>query len=439
MRLPKKVLSPIVGYWSLVRDERAGDLLENFFITAVVAILGIRLYLRFAPGGNLPTQVSFSAPVVSAPTSFHIAHMLWGGVFMLAALILLLTFIGRTAKEWAAVIGGLGFGTFIDELGKFITGDNNYFFQPAIALIYVAFVLLFVATRALQRPRPLPERDARANALELANEIMMGEGGPDARNHALELLALCDPDDPTTRALRTLLLEVRAPPQHRVHALNKAKRFATATYRRLVRTWWFPGAVIAVFILQSISSLYGTVVTITWTSTAIAWACLGGVAVLALYSLRHRAPSHQTYLSTGILAVSVLIAWVFLFYSRTPPDSLGGWLQPLIDYTEPGSGQGSTLLNAVDLLQILAPTASSILVAFGIVFLWHSRLAGYRMFHYAVLISVFVTQFFVFYENQIMGVAGLFPNLLTLIIIRSLIHMSEADGQVLRRPRWEQA
>ena len=55
--------------------------------------------------------------------------------------------------EAAAVLGGAGFGTFIDELGKFITSDNDYFYQPTIALIYIIFVLLFLGGWSIN---PLP-------------------------------------------------------------------------------------------------------------------------------------------------------------------------------------------------------------------------------------------------------------------------------------------
>jgi hypothetical protein len=44
-------------------------------------------------------------------------------------------------RRAAAIVGGVGF--FIDELGKFITEDNNYFYNPAAALIYLIFIGLF--------------------------------------------------------------------------------------------------------------------------------------------------------------------------------------------------------------------------------------------------------------------------------------------------------
>src|SRR5215208_6837241 len=143
---------------SQARNVDIGRLQDTFLVSAVATILVIRwqLWLTNYPqlgGGNL-----------------HIAHLLWGGLFMLIALGLLLSFVGRSLRPAAALIGGVGFGLFIDEVGKFITADNNYFFKPAAAIMYVVFVVLFLVGRAMQRRRGLEPREYLINALDLLTE-----------------------------------------------------------------------------------------------------------------------------------------------------------------------------------------------------------------------------------------------------------------------------
>lgn len=119
----------------LVFNKNAPQLVENFLISAVSTILIVRTYLKITNypqlgGGNL-----------------HIAHMLWGGLLMLVTIQLMLIFIDRRVRLLSSILGGIGFGLFIDELGKFITTDNNYFYEPTIALMYVLFVILFIVYR----------------------------------------------------------------------------------------------------------------------------------------------------------------------------------------------------------------------------------------------------------------------------------------------------
>jgi len=168
------------GNAPFVRNLDAFYYAEVFLVCAVSAILTIRLFLHMT---GYP-QIGGGA--------LHIAHMLWGGLLMLIALVLLLTFLGRGVRSTAALTGGIGFGTFIDELGKFVTADNDYFYEPTFALIYVLFVCLYIAFRSVQRPQLTPI-ERLSNALEIAHEAIRHDLDADERRRALELIGPASP------------------------------------------------------------------------------------------------------------------------------------------------------------------------------------------------------------------------------------------------------
>src|SRR3954464_10810716 len=175
------------------RNADFRELQETFLVSAIATILVIRtqLWLTNYPqlgGGGL-----------------HIAHLLYGGIFMVLAIGLLVTFLGRSPRFPAAVIGGVGFGFFIDELGKFITSDNNYFFEPAAALIYLVFVGLFLLTRSLQRRRGLPPPEKLPNAVDLVGEAARRDFDMNEKRRALEYLEDCDPTHPLVAPVRRLV------------------------------------------------------------------------------------------------------------------------------------------------------------------------------------------------------------------------------------------
>lgn len=123
--------------WKERKD--ASDRILSLLIWGVAAVLGMRLWFQIA--GKI--QIAFGV--------WHIAHILWGGLMMLGCILLLVIFEGKTAKRWAMVLGGIGWGLFIDEAGKFLTKNNDYWFQPAIIFIYMSFVIIFLVYRVLEK------------------------------------------------------------------------------------------------------------------------------------------------------------------------------------------------------------------------------------------------------------------------------------------------
>src|SRR5262245_50229379 len=52
--------------------------------------------------------------------TLHVAHALWGGLLMLVGLMLGLLVTGGAAGVVTALVGGVGVGLFVDEVGKFV-------------------------------------------------------------------------------------------------------------------------------------------------------------------------------------------------------------------------------------------------------------------------------------------------------------------------------
>jgi hypothetical protein len=157
----------------VLRHADAGPLADLFLAAAVATVLLIRAFLAATGyprlgGGHL-----------------HIAHMLWGGLGMAAALVLTLVSLAPRARWIAAAFGGVGFGFFIDELGKFITRDNDYFYQPTIAIVYLLFVVFYLAVRRRLSVGALDADERIANALLLAHEATVSDLDERERARAL--------------------------------------------------------------------------------------------------------------------------------------------------------------------------------------------------------------------------------------------------------------
>ena len=233
-----------------VRDLNSAILTEIWLVSAIVTILGIRIYLA-----------ATGYPQVGGAT-LHVAHMLWGGLGMVIAIGILLIFASDVWKTPAAIIGGAGFGCFIDELGKFITKDNDYFYRPAIALIYAVLVLLFLIARTIDRVDKITASDHLFYAVQAVESLAIGHLDRERQQAALKHLEDSGEQGPLADAIRDALehadlIESRGPSR-----LLRFRQALVSRYWKLVSGPWLFRIVIGLFILQTINGL---------ASLALAW------------------------------------------------------------------------------------------------------------------------------------------------------------------------
>jgi cation transport ATPase len=337
-------LSPFRG---ASRNADLGLLHETFFIAAVATILCIRteLWLTNYPqlGGH----------------GLHIAHLLWGGLLMVIAIAILLTLLGRRARWPAALIGGVGFGFFIDELGKFITSDNNYFYKPAAGIIYLIFIGLYLGSRAYQRHRGLTEDERVRNAIELIGEANHGPFKAEYRDQALALLAEVAAAHPLRDPLIALAEEIDATPNPDPPWYRRFADAVAAHYERWSERRWFHRLVIGVFAfwaLASIATILGLVLSFGFADDA------------ARAGFQEDSFSHLNFLNWATL-VSTAVSAAFV---------------------------------VVGLERLLRS----------------DRLDAYVWLTRALLVSIFVTRVFTFVESQFGAVFGLAVDVLLLVSIQ---------------------
>lgn len=140
--------------------EGAERYLLLVIVSFTIAVVGTRWYLQATGypqigGGEL-----------------HIAHMLWGGLLLVAAAVLGLVLTAAWVPTTAAILTGVGTGLFVDEVGKFITASNDYFYPLAAPLIYgllLTLVLVFVMIRRRDDATPAVVQPSRLASWETAH------------------------------------------------------------------------------------------------------------------------------------------------------------------------------------------------------------------------------------------------------------------------------
>jgi len=132
-------------------------------ISFALSISATRIFLEIA-----------DYPQIGSDT-LHISHVLWGGLLLFASSLLPLIFVNKRILDISALLSGIGVGLFIDEVGKFITQTNNYFYPAAAPIIYVFFLLTIQIYRMIQKPIKNDLRTNLFNTLEEFEEVLEGD------------------------------------------------------------------------------------------------------------------------------------------------------------------------------------------------------------------------------------------------------------------------
>jgi hypothetical protein len=260
------------------RPARSLDLhqhLTTLFVCAVATVLFTRALLA-----------ALGYPQVGG-SSLHIAHVLYGGLLLLAALISVLAFLSPAVRPLAAVAGGVGFGLFIDEVGKFVTKNVNYFYRPAIAIIYVSFVLLFGVIRWLARRRFSAE-EATLIAIESLQRAAVGALSDERRARVLHLMTEAGANRPMAQSVRELLERSAVEAQESPTFTQQLSRRLAAIWKSLTRHRLFRRGVFSVLIVAGAIS-----------AAEVGWLLRNGLAHLAF--------SQKAFTLTTLVADAALL------------------------------------------------------------------------------------------------------------------------------------
>ena len=130
--------------------------------------------------------------------TLHIAHVLYGGVLLYVGSLLPLIYANRWAYTWSSVLSGVGVGLFIDEVGKFITQSNDYFFPAAAPIIYAFFLASVLIYTRVAKEAPLDTRTEFYAVLGSLEEAIDHDMDQEEHSELIERLKRIKKKEPNT-------------------------------------------------------------------------------------------------------------------------------------------------------------------------------------------------------------------------------------------------
>ncbi len=145
---------------SPIRRQKARNYLLITLLSFALSVSLTRLFLTLTGYPQLGNR------------ELHIAHVLWGGLILFIAALLPLLFTNQWIYTTTAVLSGVGVGLFMDEVGKFITQTNDYFYPPAAPIIYAFFLLVVLIYVDISRKKASDARTEMYYILQDFDEVL---------------------------------------------------------------------------------------------------------------------------------------------------------------------------------------------------------------------------------------------------------------------------
>jgi len=297
------------------RNLRGLDRLELWLVSAITTILAVRMFLELT-----------GYPQVGG-SSFHIAHVLWGGLVMAVGAIIMFIFLGNRLALLGTFMSGIGFGLFIDEVGKFVTKDNDYFYKPSVAIMYTVFIILYMVTRWVITSAAYTENEYLVNSISELQNIPIGHATTGEKKLILYLLANSDAGNPLAADLKGVVNRIDTTLAEKVSLVVRWRNGFYNWYRRLTGKSWFTKAVAGFFVLQFAGTLSlvlvilfdpGSMVDQMKDFTFSDWAILASNVISAVYIcwgllLLHRSRLNAYGMFERSVLVQLFLGQMFLF------------------------------------------------------------------------------------------------------------------------------
>ena len=301
---------------SAVKRDQAESYLLISLVAFAVTVIGVRVFLEATGYPQIGNSV------------LHIAHAIWGGLLLFIAVLLPLLLANQWAIKLSALLSGVGIGLFIDEVGKFITQTNDYFYPPAAPIVYAFFLLTAVLYLFFRRPGQESPREAMYHVLEGLQEVVDGDLDTlEDKGLASKLAVALDSEQQHISALaRSIMTYLEAEKSlvtpHQPTAWERAKAKIKVLGQRVGRPL-HRKIIIFLLILSLISSLTNTI--------TLAWYALGGTTSAGNSAVSLLLPGDIANASNGLWAAVglilqatlALLALIALNFWRTGKEEAG--------------------------------------------------------------------------------------------------------------------